>query len=155
MTDTHAAAELKLYIDNDGDLYRRSTTGILKSLATKKARGEYKHDLAVKAFEHLVEAGARKYANEFEPTLRVWHQIFDKATRKAVAEELTKDFEGEYALGNYDNLLPKKYQKPTKAPPAHSRKKVSWKTPESIKIVWSVPNSAYFALWPGHGPVKD
>ena len=110
MIDEHAATELKLYIDNDGDLYRRQTTSILKNLATKKARGEYKHDLAVKAFGYLVQAGAKKYANEFEPTMRVWHQIFNAPTRQRVAEELTRDFEGEYALGNYDDLLPKKYR---------------------------------------------
>jgi hypothetical protein len=123
MTDTHAATELKLYIDNDGDLYRRQTTSILKSLATKKTRGEYKHDLAVKAFGYLVEAGAKKYANEFEPNRRVWHQMFDAPTRKAVAEELAKDFEGEFALGNYDQLLPKKYQKPSKATASHHARK--------------------------------
>lgn len=154
MIDTHAATELKLYIDNDGDLYRRQTTSILKNLATKKARGQYKHDLAVKAFDYLVKAGAKKYADEFEPTLRVWHQIFDAPTRKRVAEELTRDFEGEYALGNYDNLLPKKYQASSSS---HARKKQSakWKVPEGIKIAWSPVNQAYFALWPGRGRIKD
>jgi hypothetical protein len=111
MIDEDAATELKIYIDNDGDLYRRQTTSILKNLATKKARGEYKHDLAVKAFGYLVEAGAKKYAKEFGSPDQPWHQMFDAATRRAVAEKLTKDFEGEYALGNYDRLLPKKYQK--------------------------------------------
>lgn len=38
------ARELKLYIDNDGDLYRRQTTSILKNLTTKKVRSQYKHD---------------------------------------------------------------------------------------------------------------
>lgn len=47
MVDPHAATELKLYIDNDGNLYRQQTTSILKNLITKQARGEYKHDLAV------------------------------------------------------------------------------------------------------------
>lgn len=122
MIDDAAARELKLYIDNDGDLYRRQTTAILKNLATKKARGIYKHDLAVKLFGHLVEAGARKYADEFEPNRRVWHQMFDAKTRRAVAEALTKDFEGEYALGNYDSLLPKKYQKEMQQ---HFKKKAS------------------------------
>lgn len=106
----HEATELKLYIDNDGDLYRSQTTSILKNLATKRARGEYKHDLAVKAFGYLVEAGAKKYAKEFDSPGN-WHKIFDVPTRKAIAEALTRDFEGEAALGNYDHLLPKKYQK--------------------------------------------
>jgi hypothetical protein len=107
MIDQHAATELKLYIDNDGDLYRRQTTSILKNLATKKARGIYKHDLAVKLFGYLVESGAKKYTKEFGGT---WHQMFDVPTRKAVAEELTKDFEAEWKAGQYRSLLPKKYQ---------------------------------------------
>ena len=119
-TNKHAATELQLYIDNDGDLYRRQTSSILKNLATKKARGQYKHDLAVKTFGYLVEAGAKKYAKEarehsagrFDPP---WHKMFGTATRKRVATELTSDFEGGYALGNYDQLLPRKYQAALKA----------------------------------------
>ena len=104
MIDEHAATELKLYIDNDGDLYRRQTSSILK------ARGIYQHDLAVKLFGYLVQAGAKKYADEFEPTMRVWRQIFDVSTRKAVAEALTRDFEDAWKAGEYRSLLPKKYQ---------------------------------------------
>lgn len=161
MTDTHAATELKLYIDNDGDLYRRQTTSILKNLATKKARGVYQHDLAVKLFGYLVQAGAKKYADEFEPTLRVWHQIFDAPTRKAVAEALTKDFEGEYALGNYDHLLPKKYQ--AKPVTAHARVKSSssksskgarWNVPEGLTVRWAPVNNAWFVLWPASAPLN-
>lgn len=122
MSDPHAATELKLFIDNDGTLYRSQTTSILKNLATKRARGEYRHDLAVKAFGYLVELGAKKYAKEFggEP----WHKMFDVGTRKLAAEALTQDFEGEAALGNYDDLLPKKYQKQEKgSATGHARKK--------------------------------
>jgi hypothetical protein len=110
MIDEHAATELELYIDNDGDLYRQQTTSILKNLATKKARGTYKHDLAVKLFGYLMESGAKKYAREFGTPDQPWHKMFDAPTRRAVAERFTKSFETEYALGNYDRLLPKKYQ---------------------------------------------
>lgn len=119
------AADLKLYIDNDGDLYRRQYVPILKNLATKKARGIYKHGLAVKLFGYLVEAGAKKYASTYGSPGQLWHKMFDVPTRRLVAEELTKDFEGEYATGNYDHLLPKKYQKPETAPRtsrAHAKK---------------------------------
>jgi hypothetical protein len=101
------ATELRLYIDNDGDLYRSTATPIRKNLVLKQARDQYKHDLAVKAFGYLVEAGAKKYAKEFGGT---WYQMFDVPTRKAVAEALTRHFEIESDLGNYDYLLPKKYQ---------------------------------------------
>ncbi len=127
MIDEHAATELEVYINNDGDLYRRMTTLILKNLVAKKARGQYRHDLAVKAFSYLTEAGAKKYAQGFD---QPWHKMFDAQTRKRTAEELTRDFEAEHALGNYDALLPKKYQKQekpggpsSKRTPSHAAKK--------------------------------
>lgn len=151
MTDTHAATELELYIDNDGDLYRRQRLPILKNLATKRARGQYKHDLAVKLFGYLVEAGAKKYAKDLGAD-QPWHKMFNVGTRKRVAEEMTRDFEAEAALGTYNDLLPKKYQK---SQVRHAKKKIFWKTPESIKVAWSPVNQAYFALWPGRGALKD
>ena len=171
MTDTHAATELEQYIENDADLHRQQHAPILKNLATKKARGQYKHPLAVKLFGYLVESGAKKYAKAFGSPNQPWHKMFDVPTRKRVAEELTKSFEAEHKLGNYDFLLPKKYQ-PTyvrgsraisaqtftsaaKSGSSHARKKVSWKTPESLKIVWSPVNIAWLALWPGKGRIQD
>lgn len=121
-----AATELKLYIDNDGDLYQSQTTYILKNLATKKAQGKYEHELAVKAFGYLADSGAKKYAEEFGSSDRPWNKMFSASTRRAVAEALTRAFEGEYDLGNYDHLLPKKYQKQEKTKKgtrAHARRR--------------------------------
>lgn len=127
--DEHAARELELYINNDGSLDRSQTTPIRKNLVTKRARGEYRHDLAVKLFGYLVEAGAKKYAKEFPG--QPWHKMFSVAARKRVAEALTRAFEGEAAFGNYDYLLPKKYQKAEKAAVQHARKKVAIGRPSS------------------------
>ena len=155
MTDTHAATELEQYIDNDADLHRQQHASILKNLATKKARGQYKHALAVKLFGYLVESGAKKYAKAFGSPNQPWHKMFDVPTRKRVAEELTKSFEAEHALGNYDNLLPKKYQKPEKTSASHhATKKLKWKVPEGIKVAWSPVNQAYFVLWPASAPLR-
>lgn len=171
MIADRAARELHLFIENDGLLYRQQYQPIIKNLMTKKARGQYKHDLAVKAFGYLVESGAKKYAKDFGSPTQAWHKMFDVSARKDVAEELTKGFETEAALGNYDHLLPKKYR-PTyrrgaraistqaftsaaKGSSDHARKKLVWKTPESVKVSWSPANQAYFALWPGRGAIKD
>ena len=151
-TQEAVVAELEQYAVNEAALYPQRQS-IEKNLATKKARGEYKHDLAVKAFGYFVDACAKRYAKEFGGT---WHKMFDLPTRRAVAKNLTTSFEEEYKLGNYDHLLPKKYQKQHKAPASsHARKKVSWKAPGSLKVVWSPVNAAWFALWPGRGPIKD
>ena len=148
------ANALELYIANDANLHRQQHVPILKNLATKKVRSQYKHDLAVKLFGYLVESGAKKYVKEFGSPGQPWHKMFDVPTRKLVAEELTREFEGEFELGNYDNLLPKKYQKELAKQhlvpphPHHARKKVTWRVPEGIEVVWSPVNQAYLALWP-------
>ena len=159
--DRTSATELKMFIDNDYALHKQQGVLIQKNLATKKVRSLYKHDLAVKAFGYLVESGAKKYAKAFSVGTD-WHTMFDVPTRKLVAEELASDFERDFEVGQYDELLPKKYQKELSkkhlVPPhhrAHASKKVSWKLPESLKVTWSPTNQAYFALWPGRGPVKD
>ena len=154
-TQEAVVAELELYINNESSLYSQMTA-IHKNLITKKARGEYKHALAVKLFGYLVESGAKKYAKEFGSPGHPWHKMFDVPTRKRVAEELTNTFEVEAKLGNYDRMLPKKYQKQEKTSASgHATKKVSWKAPESLKITWSPVNSAWLALWPGKGRIQD
>lgn len=107
--DTHAAKELELFVENDADLYRQQYTPINKNLITKMARGVYKHDLAVKLFGYLMESGAKKYVREFGSPGDKWFEMFSPATRKAAAEVFAKHFEVVAKLGNYDNLLPKKY----------------------------------------------
>jgi hypothetical protein len=100
--------ELEIYIESDSQLYRSQHQPIQKNLINKMAAGKYQHNLAVKLFGYLVDAGAKKYAKEFGGT---WNQIFSVADRKAVAESLTNSFEAEAKLGNYDGYLAKKYQK--------------------------------------------
>jgi len=107
-------AELRDHTLNEGKLYPLRQQ-IEKNLATKKARGVYKRDLAAKAFAPFVEAGAKNYAKEFGGN---WYQ-FDVPTRRAVAQDLVKRFETEYRLGNYDYLLPEKYKRKA----SHARKK--------------------------------
>lgn len=107
--DTHAARELELFISNDSQLYNSQERPIQKNLILKKAKGIYKHDLAVKLYGYLMTNGAKKYAKEFGVASE-WMQTFSPATRKAAAQEFAKSFEVEADLGNYDNYLPEKYK---------------------------------------------
>lgn len=113
--DKDAAHELELYIENDAQLYRSQYTPINKNLATKMARGTYDRSKAVKLFMYLMESGAKKYAREFGGPGDNWSQMFNVPTRRAAAERFADSFETEYGLGNYDHLLPKKYQKKSKS----------------------------------------
>ncbi len=120
--DKIAAHELVLWVDNDADLYRQQYEPIIRNLMTKRARGMYDHDKAVKLFGYLTENGARRYdtgeSGRFVTDERGYHYkqnpispAFNAATRKLAAEELTDAFEAEANTGNYDSLLPKKYRK--------------------------------------------
>jgi len=108
--DNEAARELQMFIDNDGDLYRQQTVSIHKNLMAKRARGVYNPQLAAKAFMYLAEAGAKKYAKDLGSDTN-WHNIFDVATRRLVAENLRDEFIAEAEVGNYDEYIPKKYRK--------------------------------------------
>jgi len=135
--DEHAAKELFLWIENDGDMYRQQYTPIIKNLVAKKARGVYQSGLAAKLFGYLVENGAKKYYREMVEGLPTeytfvrhvsseWSQMFPKKLRDAVAEELRDRFENEYELGNYDQYIPKKYQsKPTRQRSKSTKKRKS------------------------------
>jgi hypothetical protein len=109
-TPQSLAAELKVFTENEGDIYRQQTSMILKNLATKKASGKYNHDRAVDMFMYLAETGAKKYTREYGGPGASWHEMFPKDVRRIVASEWRNEFEVEYASGAYDNLLPKKYQ---------------------------------------------
>lgn len=110
-TPESEATELQLYVENDRDLYRQQMLPVLKNLATKKARDQYDHELAVKGMMYLVDRGAQKYAKEFGSQGQSWNEMFPRDIRRIVAENLVNSFETEFDLGNYDNILPKKYQK--------------------------------------------
>lgn len=106
MTISVDAQELALYIENSGELYERAMKPTQRNLATKKARGVYKHDLAVKAFVHVAKLGAKMY--ERENGDGTW-----RFTSKQIAEaakELADGFEAEWKSGTYNELLPAKYK---------------------------------------------
>jgi hypothetical protein len=117
------ATELCVFTENDGQIYHSQTLSILKNLATKKARGDYDREGAVKLFMYLAESGARKYARESGGDESQWHDMFPVAVRKIAATKWRDEFEVEYDLGNYESLKPKKYQggKPTSKKTSPSR----------------------------------
>ena len=89
--------ELKLYIDNDGQLYRQRYTPIEKNLTKKMQKGNYDSKLAVKLFMYLVDDGAKKYVKDFGGNAK---DMFPKKDRIEVAKELVDDFEREYKVRN-------------------------------------------------------
>ncbi len=91
------AEDLKLYIDNDHDLYKTRWTPIVANLCKHKRRGKYDSDKAVIAFRHLTRAGAKKYAAEYPDDVHI-----TAAVKLEAAQDMRTEFEAEYDLGNYD-----------------------------------------------------
>lgn len=81
-------------------------------LTAKKASGKYQRDGAAKLYMYLMESGAKKYAKEFGGER---NKLFPKADRESAAREFVREFETEYANGQYAAHVPKKYQ-PKPAP---------------------------------------
>lgn len=98
VVDEAAATELKLFIDNDGDLYRSQTQPIHKNLEKKVAKGVFDVKLAAKLFKYLVDNGARKYAKEFA-SAGDWNKMFSVATREKVAREMAEEWAQENGGG--------------------------------------------------------
>jgi len=83
------AIELKLYIDNDADLYRQKLVPIVKNIQRKMKSGKYDHKKAPKLWKYLVDEGAKKYSKEF-PGVK-----FDKKVKEYVAQEYADEYKDE------------------------------------------------------------
>ena len=59
------AEALAMYAAHEADLYRNQARYIAKALARRKVKGEYKKELAIKAFKSLADDAAKKYNRRF------------------------------------------------------------------------------------------
>lgn len=89
--------ELALFIQSDGELYRRQTLPIIKNLQRKIAKGTYDKQKALILWKHLADSGAQRYAKEsggdWNAGPGAWHKMFSVADRKEVAKELADYYE--------------------------------------------------------------
>jgi hypothetical protein len=114
-----AADELVLWLDNDGDIYRQRYIPIVKNMVRKKAQGKYDRNAAVKGWMYAVDDAAKSYVREVRSEYK-WHDLFPKSVRERAARELRDRFERDYADGQWDEYIPKKYRK-KKNPPRAKR----------------------------------
>jgi hypothetical protein len=108
VADPHAAEELRLYMENDFEIWEgNQKKSILKNLALKMKKGKYDSAQAPKLWLYLVDAGAQKYVKEFGSQGDRVDSLFNKATRMQVASEMAQDFEREVKSGekNLDALI--------------------------------------------------
>ena len=93
--DLTAARELKIFIDNDGQLYKQQTRSIEKNLCRRRAKKTYDHKKSVKLWKYLADSGAKKYAKTSGSNNSKWFEMFDVPTREATAKRLADDFRSE------------------------------------------------------------
>ena len=87
--DKNMVIELKLYIENDGDLYKQKIIPIVKNIQKKMKSGKYDHKKAPKLWKYLVDDGAKKYQKEF-PGVK-----FSRQEKDAVAQEFADEYKDE------------------------------------------------------------
>ncbi len=129
--DLDAERDLELYIVNTAELYPQFQS-IQKNLATKKAKGAYDAALAIKLFMYLVESGAKQYVKEMGITLP-WHKVFPVPSRREISKSLRDSFQQSYKAGEYDHMLPKKYQKKTNPKASKKNPRGSSRAPFALK----------------------
>jgi len=87
--DKDMVIELKLYIDNDADLYRQRLVPIVKNIQKKMKSGKNDHKKVPKLWKYLVDDGAKKYQKEF-PGVK-----FSRQEKDAVAQEFADEYKDE------------------------------------------------------------
>jgi hypothetical protein len=102
--DEHAATELVMFIENTSDLSPDGPQGqgrsVLLNALRKWKKGTYDPALAVRLFEYLAEAGAKRYQKEFGSDA----PIFSPATRHEAARQLEASFRSSAEGGEYDHV---------------------------------------------------
>ena len=91
--------ELKLYIDNDQDMYRQRYIPLLKNLSRKKKQGKYSKGLASKAFMYLIDDGAKRYVKSYGGNAR---DDFPKRQRQTLSKDYVDKFEDIFKNQEFD-----------------------------------------------------
>lgn len=108
--DPVAARELDLYIANTFELVGKAGSigkNIDANLKRKLASGTYDSALAPKAWQYLVDQGAKRYEREFGDS----SPVFNAATRRYVANEFARawEYENKSLLDDHDVLVAEPY----------------------------------------------
>ena len=91
--------ELKLYIDNDQDMYRQRYIPLLKNLSRKKKQGKFRKSLASKTFMYLIDDGAKRYTKEYGGNAR---DMFPKRQRQMLSKDYVDEFEDTFKNQEFD-----------------------------------------------------
>lgn len=87
------ANELRLFADNDANLYRQSKQLIENNLDRKVGKGVYDHTLATKLWGYHADRAAQAYNKQMpDRPGQKWHDQFSPAVRQAAARSWADDY---------------------------------------------------------------
>ena len=98
--DIDAMREIRLFADNDSQLYFSSKRPILQNLSKKYIKGVFDIDKASKLWLYYIENAMKKYAKEFGGK---WNTLLSVHDRKLLAYEYAVETKFEFDLGNFTN----------------------------------------------------
>jgi hypothetical protein len=101
--DMNAVTEIKMFIENDGNLYRQQTLPILKNLSKKYQKGTFDVTKASKLYRYLIDNGLQKYHKQFGNRGSKWYNILNTSDRQFLAEWFADETLAELQAGNIWN----------------------------------------------------
>ena len=102
--DSDAVNELKQYMLNNEELYRRRFVPIIYNIQRKIKNGTYNHELAPKLWMYLVDAAAVEYVKEFGTPDQDVKDMFPKEIRTDVAQQIADQEYENIQAGEYNDI---------------------------------------------------
>lgn len=99
--DEHAAKEIELFAENDGDLYRQQRRPILINLSKKYKKGVYDISKAAKLWRYFIDSAMKKYNKEFGSRGDKWSDLLKTSDRQILAEKWAQETKDEFDAGNF------------------------------------------------------
>ena len=84
--------DIELYIENEGTVYVRSITPLIRNYARKMSKGKFDREKAIKGFIPVVVDGMKEYKKDFCSSDFPWYKLMTVPERKICAECLLDYF---------------------------------------------------------------
>lgn len=94
-------SELKIFIDNEADIYNLNVMPIVVSMKKRIQTRNYDLGMGLIPFLKVAEIGAKRYTEQYCSKGDKWDKIFSRDVRTAVARLLQKYYMDEIRFGNY------------------------------------------------------
>lgn len=82
--ESHQSSELRLFANNDANLYRQSFQPVVSNLGNKMDKGAYDPEKAKTLWGYHADRAAQSYAKQMGGG-QPWHQMFPPAVRREAA----------------------------------------------------------------------